>query len=136
MRHIISTLSADTRYTNWRNDAGLNTADHSVLDRGGAGVALVGGGQIVNTPQGVRTEVSDSDSVFLSEHPQFKEHVARGFVRILSTAVDPEKSAQSMATDVGSLPKTPADVKAAAEINARKVEDGTPPLQAVLNKGK
>jgi hypothetical protein len=136
MRHIISTLSADTRYTNWRNDAGLNTPDHSVLVRGGAGVALIGGGQIVETPQGVRTEVSDSDAVFLSEHPQFKEHVARGFVRILNTAQDPDKVAESMASDVGSLPKTPEDVKKAADEAAKKQEAGTPPLQAVTNKAK
>jgi hypothetical protein len=133
-RHVISTLSADTRYTGWSKNAGLNTSDRSVLVRGGAGVALMGGGQVVDTPQGVRTEVSDADAVFLSEHRQFRDHVARGFVKILNTAQDPEKSAQSMEVDDGSRPKTPADVAEAAK-KAQK-DAGTPPLQAVNNKGK
>jgi len=132
MKSVISTLAADTRYTKWVTQAGLNTVERSVLVKGGAGVAVRGGGK--DTPRGMRTEISDEDAEFLSNHNQFKDHVKRGFVRIVNSAVDPEKSAQSMEKDAGSAPKTEADVKAAAKASDKG--DGTPPLQVVTNKGK
>lgn len=131
-RHVISTLPADTKYVAWHKNAGINMLGHGVLVKGGAGVALMGGGQIVTTPHGIRTEVSDADAAFLESDPHFQEHAKRGFVRILKSAQDPDKSAESMATDDGSRPKTPADVAA----SAKKTDDGTPPLQAVTNKAK
>lgn len=136
MKHVFSTLSADTRYNQWVHNAGINTTERSVLVKGGAGVALLGGGQIVDTPQGVRTEVSDEDAAFLAAHKQFQDHLKRGFVKIMNSAQDPDKAAQSMEKDTGSNPKTPADVKEAAEAAAKKAEPGTPPLQAITNKGK
>lgn len=131
-KHVMSTLSADTKYTSWVNHAGLNTIERAVLVKGGAGVALMGGGQIVTSPQGIRTEVSDADAAFLIEHEHFKEHAKRGFVRIVTKAQDPDDAAKSMEKDDGSRPKTPADVAAAQ----KKTEDGTAPIQAVTNKGK
>lgn len=136
MKHVISTLAAPTAYVGWVHNAGLNTIEKKVVIGGGAGVAVIGGGQIIDTPAGVRTEVSDQDAAFLMNHDHFKEHLKRGFVKIVNRPEDPEKSAESMETDTGSAPKTPADVKAAAEANARKAEAGTPPLQAIMNKGK
>src|SRR5665213_983026 len=95
-KHVISTLSADTKYTGWVTNAGLNSAERSVLVKGGAGVALMGGGQIVTTPQGARTELSDADAAFLAEHAHFKDHEKRGFVKIISKAQDPDDAAKSM----------------------------------------
>jgi hypothetical protein len=135
-KHIYSTLSADTNYANWVTQPGVNTIVGQVLVRGGAGVALGGAGRIY-TPMGVRTEVSDADAEFLANHPQFKEHLARGHARIENKPGDPEKVATKMETDANSAPKTPKDVKKEAEEAAKK--SGLKPdetLQAVTNKGK
>lgn len=132
MKHIISTLAADTRYTGWVNSGGLNVVDHSVLVKGGAGVALMGGGQIITTPQGARTEVSDEDAAWLAQHSHFKDHMKGGFVKIENRAVDPDKAAQQMADDDGGKPKTPTDVAAAQ----KKADPDISPVQAVTNKGK
>lgn len=132
-KHIFSTLAADNRYTNWRNDAGLNTPEHSVLIKGGAGVALIGNGQLVDTPRGARTEVSDADAAFLQSHPQFMDHVKRGFIVIANKPKDPDVAAEDMEKDAGSAPKTPADVKASQRKTA---DDDVQPVQAVVGNGK
>ncbi len=131
-KHVISTLSADTAYVDWVNNAGLNTIQKRVTVKGGAGVALQGGGQIVATPQGVRTEISDADAEFLLNHAHFKDHMKGGYVKIVNKAVDPDAGAKDMQSDDGSRPRNADDVKAAQ----KNTEDGTPPLQAVTNKGK
>src|ERR1035441_2975734 len=100
-KHIYSTLNADTRYTNYVTAPGVNTPDRSVLVRGGAGIAR-GNAPRVYTPDGVHTEVSDDDAVFLAAHPQFMAHQARGFVKIESTARDADTVAQRMEEDGGS----------------------------------
>jgi len=135
-KHVYATLSADTRYADWVTQPGVNTVLRSVLIRGGAGVAIGGSGQIV-TPNGVRTEVSDEDAEFLANHKQFQEHQKRGHVRIENVARDPDKVAQKMEPDKGSMPKTPADVKKDAADAAK--QSGLKPeetLQVVTNKGK
>lgn len=112
-KHIISTLSRDTRYADWRDNAGLKGVGHSVLVKGGAGITprLIGGRAFMSTPKGVRTEVSDSDADFLANHPHFQRHQKRGFVQIVNAAIDPESVAKSMNLDDPSRPKTPEDVK-------------------------
>ncbi len=135
-KHVISTLSADTRYAEWVTQPGVNTILRSVLVKGGAGIAVGGAGQIF-TPDGVRTEVSDSDAEFLSKNGHFIEHQKRGHVKIENSARDPDKVAQKMESDDGSAPKTPADVKKEADEAAKK--SGLKPeetLQAVTNKAK
>jgi len=136
MKHVISTLAAPTAYAGWLSNAGLNTIEKKVVINGGAGVAILGGGQIVDTPNASRTEVSDEDAAWLAKHDHFIDHQKRGFVKIVNVPIDPEKAAKSMSKDDGSKPKTPSDVKAAAEANAAKMEAGTPPLQVVTNKDK
>jgi hypothetical protein len=137
-KHVISTLSADTKYTQWGKTPGLNQEGRSVLVRGGAGVALRGAGQQVYTPDGIRTEVSDDDAAFLAAHPQFMQHAARGFVKIVDRPLDADKAAQGMEPDEGSNPKTPEDVaKAAAEAAARSGGlTSTEALQVTTNKKK
>lgn len=114
-KHIISTLSRDTRYADWRNNAGLKGVNHSVLVKGGAGITprLIGGRAFMSTPKGVRTEVSDTDAEFLANHPHFQRHQKRGFVQIVSGATDPESAAKSMNQDDPSRPKTREDVRKA-----------------------
>lgn len=130
-KFVISTLSADNRYTNWTTNGGVNMEGRSVLVRGGAGIAARGGGKNVVTPRGVRTEVSDAEAEFLAAHPHFKEHAKNGFVRIVNSAQEPDKAAKSMEKDA-SGPKTDKDVAEDAKRNDKG--DGTPPIQAVTNK--
>ncbi len=144
-KHVFSTLAADTNYAEWVTQPGVNTLRKSVLVRGGAGVALGGMGRIY-TPHGMRTEVSDEDAEFLSNHKMFKEHQERGHVRIENAAKDAEKVAEKMEADKspdgaksggGSAPKTPADVKKDAEEAAKNSgEDPSDIVKVVTNKGK
>jgi hypothetical protein len=138
-KHVYSTLSADTRYASYDKQPGVNTITHSVLVRGGAGIALRNSGlqQDGVTPNGIRTEVSDEDAEFLMTHGMFQEHVKRGHIRIENVARDPEKMAQKMEPDTGSKPKTQADVQRDADAAAKNT--GLKPeetLQATTNKGK
>jgi hypothetical protein len=136
MKHVYSTLNADTSYAFHVTTHGHNTIERQIVVRGGAGVARKGMGSVY-TPDGVRTEVSDEDAVLLANHGMFKFHQKGGFVRIESIAKDADKVAKDMETDKGAAPKTPADVKAAADAAAAK-SGLTPPetLQVVTNKGK
>jgi hypothetical protein len=137
MKHVFSTLSADTLYTDWDTQPGVSTVQRQVLVRGGAGVAQRGNGPKIYTPAGVRTEVSDEDAAFLVSHGMFKFHQERGHVKIEDVPRDADKVAQKMDADTGAAPKTPADVKKAAEEAAKK--SGLKPeetLQVVTNKGK
>ena len=109
MKHVISTLASDNRYTAWVTQEGVHTVERSVLVRGGAGLVNKHG-----TPEGVSTEVSNEDAEFLANHDHFKEHQKRGFVRIVSNSIrepDPDTAAQTMETDEGSRPRTPGDVE-------------------------
>jgi hypothetical protein len=135
-KHVVSTLASHTDYADWVTHAGLRSIQKKVTVKGGAGIALQGGGQIVDTPYGVRTEVSDEDAAFLLANDHFKEHMKNGFVKIVNRPVDPDDAAKSMATDDGSRPKNAGDVEDYKKRNAAKTEPGTPPLQAVTNKGR
>lgn len=123
-KHIISTLSADMRYAGWANTNGTNAIAHSVLVKGGAGVASLGKGDPL-TREGAITHVSDEDARFLAAHPHFKRHQEGGFVRILNIARDPDTVAQSMEKDQGSRPKNPKDVQDYAEKKGLGKEPGT-----------
>ena len=137
MKHIISTLNTDVTYAVWQTIHGHNSIQKKVVVRGKAGVAAVGTGPRVYTPSGVRTEVSDEDAELLAAHGLFQEHQKRGHVKIEDIPRDADKVAQKMDADTGAAPKTPADVKKAAEEAAKK--SGLKPeetLQVVTNKGK
>ena len=136
-KHIISTLSADTRFVEWGKAPGVSTVRRGVVVRGGAGVALLGAGQQTVTPAGVRTQVSDEDAAFLQNHPMFKDFMARGFIKVENIARDPDTVAQKMEEDDGSRPRNPEDVrKAADEAAARTGLTPDESLQAVTNKKK
>jgi hypothetical protein len=131
-KFIVSTLTADNRYTGWTKSGGVNTAARSVLVKGGAGIALIGGGKDVATPTGVQTEVSDEDHAFLMAHPQFMEHVRLGFIRVANSSQVPDKAARSMETDP-SRPRTDKDV---VEVNKKAAGAGqdAPTLGVTTNK--
>jgi hypothetical protein len=121
MKHVISTLAADMKYVGWIHQAGINSIEKVVLVRGGAGVVMQSAsGLAAGTPGGLRTEVSDEDAAWLLKDPHFKEHAKRGFVKIVDKPVDPEKAADSMATDDGGRPKNSDDVKKDADDAAKK----------------
>lgn len=130
-KFVISTLTADTRYTNWKHSSGINMPDGDVLVRGGAGISLRDGSRVV-TPLGVQTEVSDEDATFLAEHPHFKAHKKAGFVQICDSSQVPDKAAKDMATDA-SAPKTDKDV---AADNKKNTPPGAEPLTAVAATDK
>ena len=127
-KHVISTLGADTKYTAWRTNAGVNTVLKEVLVRGGAGVNDKRGVAV----DGVRTEVSDEDAKFLSEHGMFKLHQERGHVKIVNIARDPDAVAQGMEVDEGTRPRNPGDVDKFAKEKGLGKEPGTD-LKATTN---
>lgn len=128
-KHVISTLAADQKYTQWETHSGVGTVLRSVLVKGGASVASPGNGAIV-TPDGVSTSVSDEDARFLCEHPEFQKHQERGFVKIVGPALDPNSVAQKMSKDDGSRPRNAADVKKFSESKGKNADSS---LQAVTN---
>lgn len=113
-RHVISTLGADTVYTDWESHGGPHQAKRQVLIKGGAGIvsplSLVGG-SVRAAPDGVSTEVSNEDAEFLSNHAHFKEHQKRGFVKIITMDKNANTVAQSMEKDEGSRPRNAGDVE-------------------------
>ena len=127
-KHVVSTLGADTKYTAWRTTAGVNTVLKEVLVRGGAQV----NDKLGVAVDGVRTEVSDEDAKFLSEHGMFKFHQERGHVKIVNIARDPNTVAQSMSVDEGTRPRTPEDVEKFAKEKGLGKEPGTG-LKAATN---
>ncbi len=131
-KHVVSTLSADTRYACWVNNNGINNVTRSVLVKGGAGVASRGNGDPV-TREGVITHITDEEAKLLAENAHFKRHQERGFVKIVNIARDPDTVAQSMTTKDGSRPKTPKDVEEYAAKKGLAKEPGTA-FQAVYNK--
>ncbi len=108
-KYIVSTLSAHTTYAGWINNNGINNVSRSVTVNGGARVASRTKGDPV-THEGILTRVTDEEAKFLAEHPHFKKHQERGFVKIVNIARDPDTVAHAMSKDSGSRPKTPADV--------------------------
>lgn len=131
-KYVVSTLTADNLYTDWVNNNGTNNPAHSVLVKGGAGVADPKLAAVisadVNFREGVITQVSDQDAAFLEKNLHFKFHQERGFVKIISVNKNPETVAHSMEKDNGSRPRNENDVKEFA----KKKGDDT--LQAVTNK--
>lgn len=135
-KHVYSTLSASVNYSAWDKSDGVNTIARSVTVHGGATIARPGTGPRFHTPNGVRTEVTDDDARFLADHWLFKQHRERGHVQILDRPKDADKVAEKMEPDEGSAPKTPEDVKEAAEAAAK--QSGLKPdetLQVAVGNG-
>lgn len=100
MPHIVSTLSASQRYTEYHEVDMTNAkvgrpaaVKHSVLVKGGANVAGA-----VRTPDGVATFVSDDDLDFLQSNRHFQDHVKLGFIKVLKS--DREPNADKLTKDM------------------------------------
>ena len=105
MPYVASTLASDQNYTAWDKaiPAGAKVSRpaiplKSVLVNGGANVA-----NKITTPQGVITKISDDDAEFLKSHRAFKEHEARGHVKIIARDADPDKVARDLKIDNGEI---------------------------------
>ena len=123
-KHVISTLGANTKYTQWESHGGPNRAIRGVLVKGGAGIVSPLSfvrGSVRAAPDGISTEVSNEDAEFLSKHPQFVEHQKRGFVKIINMDKNPDSVAQSMEKDEGSRPRNAGDVKKYSEDLKKKL---------------
>lgn len=96
MPFIYSKLSADTAYTAYTNPTGdLPSPGRVVLVKGGAGVA----DKRSDTVQGVVTEVSDDDLMFLRKQEVFQRHETNGFVMVSDKLMDVEKAVADMDSD-------------------------------------
>ncbi len=114
MPHIASTLTSDTRYTDWtRNADGRLIEGHSVTVKGGFGLANK---QFV-TPQGaILTPVSDADVEFLERHSHFQEHAKAGFVKVIAKGKpEGEVAAHNMKLGDASQPMNPQMFKEGAK---------------------
>lgn len=105
MPHIASTLTCDNRYANYvRGGDGFLTEVESVTIKGGFGLA----NQNFVTPTGATvTSVTDAELALLEKHSQFKEHQARGFVKVLKGTTDGDKGAVGMTLGDKSQPLNP-----------------------------
>lgn len=107
---VYSTLAASTAYVFWtESEGGQKVEKHRITVKGGSGVA----NKNLITPIGVATRISEEDAKLLAEHPLFKRHQQKRFVRIEPIEKDPEKVVTSggLVTRDISSPLQPGDFK-------------------------
>lgn len=100
-RFVVSTMAADVEYVVYKRLADgkelRNTPVRSIRIKGGQGVMLR---KSLVTPQnGVVTPVSAEDADILKDHPVFKKHEKRGFVRLVDYESE-RKTAQLVNTEM------------------------------------
>lgn len=101
MPYVISSLANNQVFADYVKgpDEGKGRARPAVIKKqvfinGGAGVR-----GSLSTPQGVITNVSQEDADFLAENKSFQRMVSRGFMKIVSRQVDPDKAAEKDLSD-------------------------------------
>jgi len=110
MPHVVSTLSNDQHYTVWskpETEGGKIARPAVALKR----VLISGKANVANkitTPEGVITQVSDEALDVLKTVPLFQEHVSKGYMKIVTRAVDPDKAAKDMTARDESAPLNPS----------------------------
>ena len=108
MFFVYSTLTCDNTYAIYKQTDVKSNAiiSHKILIKGGHGVATK---QFV-TPYGVMTEIEDSDMDLLREDYHFKNHVEKGFIKVIKKReYDVEKACKDLKDKDRSAPKTPKD---------------------------
>ena len=119
MTFICSTLTDSVTYA-FHTDSGGNIKNvtHEVTINGGHG--LINNNLV--TPQGVVTAVSDADLKLLQEHPVFIEHQKNGFLTVVKSDSEKEKTAAvgSMAKKDGAAQKESGDFSKDVEIKGNK----------------
>lgn len=113
MPYVYSTLTCNTKYTDYEKNYNLNVKKNetSVLIKGGANLPTAGLRSII-TPKGVATEVTDKQLEFLENNYHFKQHVEKGFITVDKAKVKPEKVAKDMSAKDNSAPKVLKDLEA------------------------
>lgn len=106
---VYSTLTADQRYTNWKQGgADMPVPDGEVFVKGGAGVV----NDRLWTPRGTVTEITEEDRAILESNSDFLLHKENGFVEISEELVAVEKAAADMESRDGASPLLPEDLPA------------------------
>ncbi|MGN0016193.1 MAG: hypothetical protein ACI37O_02505 [Candidatus Avelusimicrobium sp.] len=109
MPYIISSLTADHRYAFYEKTSGnVLRVKKEILIKGGANVANK---KTLLTPSGAVTEVSERDLELLKTNISFKNHLERGFLKIMETSnkYKAEETAEKMDAKDKSAQRTPED---------------------------
>lgn len=109
MPYIVSSLSADNRYAFYEKTSGnVLRVKKEILIKGGANVTDK---KTLLTPHGAVTEVSEQDLELLKTNIGFKNHLEKGFLKIVETdnKYKAEETAEKMGTKDKSAQRTPAD---------------------------
>lgn len=95
MPYVVSTLTNSQEYANYIKPpsdgikvARPATQSQAVVIKGGANVQGV-----IRTPEGVLTQITEEQAKFLGDHPVFQRHQKRGYVKIVTREVNPDKVA-------------------------------------------
>lgn len=126
MPHIVSTLAAGNNYNVYEpkpannKASGVNVVKRTIAINGGANVAKRGGETGVLVPRGVVTSVSETDLELLEANPHFKEHVKRGFLKVMNEKVSGNKAAKDLNSDDESKALTIEDTKEGGRIAGAK----------------
>lgn len=127
--YVFSTLASDVAYTNHAAGGADMPVDlPPVLIRGGAGVM----NDRLITPQGVATEVTESQVAYLRENQVFLMHEKNGFVMISDKYTDPDKAAADLVGRDHSAPLVPQDATDDDEtvVGGVKVEPDSAPKRS------
>lgn len=109
MPYIISSMTGDNRYAFYEKTSGnVLRVKKEILIKGGANVSDK---KTLLTPNGVATEVSDSDLELLKSNLAFKAHLERGFIKIIETSdkYKAQETAEKMDQKDASAQRTAAD---------------------------
>lgn len=111
MPHIYSTLSAPVKYTRYEmTENGTNMKTGEVLIKGGANVAPKNNEEVLATPVGIVTEVTDAELELLESNKVFELHKKNGHIIVVKgNEIKVSKAVEGMKDKDRSAPKTEAD---------------------------
>ena len=106
--YVYSTLSSPVTYVIYAPKIATqmeNVAAHRITINGGANIA----NNVLYTPKGIATSVSDEDIEMLEKDPVFIQHKKNGFVTVSKSRKDADIVARDMKEKDSSAPVTPED---------------------------
>lgn len=119
MPYITSTLSTDQNFPLYTKREGAKVQAKKIARN----ITIAGRANVASknliTPAGVVTQVTAEELELLEKNPAFKRKVARGFLSVTKTNVDPDKKAADMTAKDKSAPITPTKEE---QMNAGKAE--------------
>ena len=121
MFYVYSTMTNSTEYVLYAKNSSrdLPIKTHSVLIKGGANLA----DRVFHTPQGVVTQISDSDMEMLLKDYHFLKHVENGFIKYEKMKDEIEEVVKDMTPRDDSAPKTPDDPEFAESEPSNQVKN-------------